>query len=100
MAEVKVGLQDVVIATSRICSIDGQQGKLIYCGYDIKDLADHASFEEVVYLLWNGRLPKRAELDQLKKQFAENATLPAQILDFLKGLPPAQHPMETLRTVV
>jgi len=100
MAEVKVGLQDVVIATSRICSIDGQQGKLIYCGYDIKDLADHASFEEVVYLLWNGRLPKRAELGQLKKQFAENSSLPSQILNFLKSLPPAQHPMETLRTVV
>ncbi len=100
MAEVKVGLQDVVIATSRICSIDGQQGRLIYCGYDIKDLADHASFEEVVYLLWYGRLPNLKELEQLKKQFAENSDLPPQILDLLKSLPPAQHPMETLRTAV
>jgi len=100
MSEVKVGLQDVVIATSRICSIDGQQGKLIYCGYDIKDLAEHATFEEVVYLLWNGRLPKRAELDRLKKQFAENASVPPQVIDLLKNLPPAQHPMEALRTAV
>ncbi len=100
MAEVKVGLQDVVISTSAICSIDGQQGKLIYCGYDIRDLAERASFEEVVYLLWNGKLPKRAELEQLKQQFAENASVPPQIIDLLKSLPPAQHPMEALRTAV
>ena len=72
MAEVKTGLQNVVIATSEICSIDGQQGRLIYRGYEIGDLAGHASFEEVVYLLWYGRLPNRTELDELKKQFAEN----------------------------
>lgn len=100
MAEVKAGLQGVVIATSEICSIDGQQGKLLYHGYDIHDLAEHATFEEVVYLLWNGRLPKQAELAGLKKQFAEYRPLAPEIVDLLKRLPPAQHPMETLRTAV
>ncbi len=100
MAEVKVGLQDVVVATSEICSIDGQRGKLTYRGYDIHDLADHATFEEVVYLLWHGRLPKRAELDDLEKQLAANRSISPEIIDLLKRLPPPQHPMETLRTAV
>ena len=100
MAEVKTGLQNVVIATSEICSIDGQQGRLIYRGYEIGDLAANSTFEEVVYLLWYGHLPNRAELDQLKKEFAENRAVAPQILDLLKSLPPAQHPMETLRTAI
>jgi citrate synthase len=100
MAEVRVGLQDVVVATSEICSIDGQLGKLTYRGYDIHDLAEHASFEEVVYLLWHGRLPKRAELEELAEQLARNRALAPEIVDLLKRLPPPQHPMETLRTAV
>lgn len=100
MAEVKAGLQNVVIATSEICSIDGQRGRLIYRGYDISDLAEYSTFEEVVYLLWNGRLPNREELDDLKKQLAENRAVASQIIDLLKSLPPAQHPMETLRTAI
>ena len=100
MAEVKTGLQNVVIATSEICSIDGQQGRLIYRGYEISELAANSTFEEVVYLLWHGRLPLRAELDQLKNDFAENRSVAPEILDLLKSLPPAQHPMETLRTAI
>jgi 2-methylcitrate synthase len=100
MAEVKAGLQDVVIATSQICSIDGQRGKLTYRGYDIHDLANHSTFEEVVYLLWYGRLPRRAELDDLRQQIVENRQLAPEILDLLRRLPPPQHSMETLRTVV
>ncbi len=100
MAEVKAGLQNVVIATSEICAIDGERGKLIYRGYEITDLAEHSTFEEVVYLLWHGRLPKSAELQGLKQQLAENRAVAPQVLDLLKSLPPAQHPMETLRTAV
>ncbi|HUY12603.1 MAG TPA: citrate synthase [Terriglobia bacterium] len=100
MAEVKAGLQDVVIATSEICSIDGQRGKLTYRGYDIHDLATQSTFEEVVYLLWYGRLPTRTELESLKKQVIENREIAPQIIDLLRRLPPPQHPMETLRTVV
>ncbi|MBI1940471.1 MAG: citrate synthase [Acidobacteria bacterium] len=100
MAEVKVGLQDVVIANSEICSIDGQRGKLVYRGYDIHDLAENSTFEEVVYLLWNGRLPKRAELEDLHKQLAEHRPIAPELADLMKRLPPAQHPMEALRTAV
>ncbi len=100
MVEVKAGLQDVVIATSEICSIDGQRGQLLYCGYDIHDLAEHSTFEEVVYLLWHGRLPKRDELQTLNGGLAEHRALSPEIIDLLKRLPPAQHPMETLRTAV
>src|SRR5579875_1874250 len=100
MAEVKAGLQDVVIATSGICAIDGERGGLVYRGYEISDLAEHSTFEEVVYLLWYGRLPKRAELDNLKQELADNRAVAPQILDLLKSLPPAQHPMEVLRTAV
>src|SRR5579864_806136 len=100
MAELKAGLQDVVVATSSICSIDGERGKLIYFGYDIHDLAAHSSFEEVVYLLWYGRLPHRAELQELTEQLAENRPISPDIIDLLKRLPPPQHPMETLRTAI
>jgi citrate synthase len=100
MTEVKVGLQDVVVATSEICSIDGARGILTYRGYDIHDLALHATFEEVVYLLWHGSLPKRAELEELRDQLATHRPIAPEIVDLLKRLPPPQHPMETLRTAV
>ncbi len=100
MPEVRVGLQDVVVATSAICSIDGARGKLLYRGYDVHDLAEHSTFEEVVYLLWHGRLPKHAELDELRKQLIENRPISPEIVDLLRRLPPPQHPMETLRTAV
>jgi citrate synthase len=100
MAEVKVGLQDVVIATSSICSIDGLRGKLTYRGYDIHDLAECSTFEEVVFLLWRGRLPKPAELSEHQKHLADNRQISPEIVDLLKRLPPPQHPMETLRTAV
>ncbi len=100
MADVKAGLQDVTIAMSSICSIDGARGKLTYRGYDIHDLAEHSTFEEVVFLLWHGRLPLRAELEELKNQLTEHRPLSPEIVELLRRLPPPQHPMETLRTVV
>src|SRR5690348_13422487 len=100
MAELKAGLQDVVVATSSICSIDGERGRLIYRGYDIHDLAAHSTFEEVVYLLWYGRLPKRSELEELEQQLALNRAISPEMVDLLKRLPPPQHPMETLRTAI
>ena len=66
----KAGLEDVVATSSGICFIDGDRGVLAYRGYDIHDLATHATFEEVCYLLWHGRLPTRAELGELQSQFA------------------------------
>ena len=100
MPEVKTGLQDVVIGTSTICAIDGQRGTLTYRGYDIHDLAEHATFEEVVYLLWNGRLPSSAELEEFDEQLTMHRLVPPEVLDLLKALPPASQPMEMLRTAV
>ena len=69
-AKPKAGLEDVVAATSAICYLDGDRGVLAYYGYDIHDLAQGATFEEVCYLLWHGRLPNRAELGDLQSQLA------------------------------
>src|SRR5687767_3786881 len=62
----KAGLEDTVATSSAICYLDGERGVLAYCGYDIHDLARHATFEEVCYLLWHRRLPTRAELGDLQ----------------------------------
>lgn len=93
MSQVKLGLEDVVIANSEICSVDGQRGKLVCRGFDIHDLAENATFEEVVYLLWNGRTPNRTELDELPRQLAENRPIAAELVDLMKRLPPPQQPM-------
>jgi citrate synthase len=93
------GLEGVVATTSSISSIIDDV--LTYAGYNIDDLADYASFEEVVYLLWHGKLPNQTELDELTKQLAENATLPQGVLDHFTTYPIDQvHPMGALRTAV
>src|SRR6266567_4626512 len=93
------GLEGVIAGESEICYIDGYQGVLSYRGYNIHTLADHAIFEEVVFLLWNGRLPKAAELDQLKKELAAERGLPGQVVDFLRSVSSGA-PMDVLRTAV
>ena len=100
MPEVKVGLQNVVIARSEISAIDGQEGTLVYRGYDIHDLVEHSTFEEVVYLLWHGRLPKAEELEEFEDQLAGNRSIPPEILDMLERVPLSQPPMDILRTAV
>lgn len=92
------GLEDVVAATSGICYIDGDRGVLSYRGYDIHDLAQHASFEETCYLLWHGRLPNRAELGDLQSQLASARAVPEPVLRLMKQLPPGDG-MDTLRTL-
>jgi len=94
----KGGLEDVVAATSAICYLDGDRGVLAYYGYDIHDLAEGASFEEVCHLLWYGRLPNRAELGDLQSQLAAARPLGEPILRFLKQLP-ASDGMDALRTM-
>lgn len=94
----KAGLEDVVAATSAICFLDGDRGVLAYYGYDIHDLARGASFEEVCYLLWHGRLPNRAELGDLQSQLAAARPLPEAILRLMKQLP-ATDGMDMLRTL-
>jgi citrate synthase len=97
-AVVKAGLEDVVVSTSEICFIDGQQGRLLYRGFDIDDLVAHSSFEEVVYLLWHGGLPSRKELEAHCKALARARKLPPRFVTFLKDLPKQTPPMEVLRT--
>ena len=96
----KAGLEGVVAAQSSISDVDGEAGKLIYAGYDIHDLAKHASFEEVIFLLWNGKLPTTAQLDQLRSQLNSETRLPAQIIQLIASVPRTANPMDLLRTVV
>src|SRR3979490_288740 len=93
------GLEGAVAGESEICFIDGYAGILSYRGYNIHTLADNATFEEVIYLLWNGRLPKQSELDRLKLDLAANYTIPPEVSAFLAGVPKAA-PMDVLRTAV
>jgi len=97
-AKPKAGLEDVVAATSAICYLDGDRGVLAYYGYDIHDLAEGASFEEVCHLLWHGRLPNRAELGDLQSQLAAARPLGEGVLRFMKQLP-ASDGMDSLRTL-
>ncbi|MGH9481704.1 MAG: citrate/2-methylcitrate synthase, partial [Terriglobales bacterium] len=95
--------EDVVASPSSICYIDGNRGVLAYRGYDIHDLAERASFEEVAYLLWFGRLPNAGELRGLKQQLQEASPLPApvaQLLAELRASAAQALPMDTLRTAV
>jgi len=94
------GLEGVVATTSSICYIDGEQGVLAYRGYDIHDLAEHSTFEEVCHLLWFGRLPKADELKQLSRRMAEERKLDAAILKSLQQVPKHVPPMDMLRTLV
>jgi len=94
----RAGLEDVVATTSAICYIDGGRGTLAYRGFDIHDLATHATFEEVCYLLWHGRLPSRAELGELQSQFAAARALPEGVIRLMRSLPPG-HAMDALRTL-
>ncbi|MDU2064260.1 MAG: citrate/2-methylcitrate synthase [Sporomusaceae bacterium] len=90
-------VQDFACKTS-ISSID--QGVLRYCGYSIEDLAEKATFEETIYLLWYGRLPNKTELKALKQDLAEQAKLPQKIYDLLHLYAPWGNPMAKLRTCV
>lgn len=93
------GLEGIVATTSSVSSII--ESVLTYQGYDIDDLADNASFEEVIYLLWNGRLPKEAELSQLTSELANHAEVPKEIIDQMRTYPIGKvHPMAALRTAI
>src|SRR5437899_1614844 len=98
----KEGLEDIVVSTSEICFIDGREGRLLYRGYDVDDLVQHASFEEVVYLLWNGSLPSRKDLETHVKALSSTANrkLPPKLVTMLRQLSKKTTPMEVLRTGV
>jgi len=100
-AKPKAGLEDVVAGESAICYLDGARGVLAYHGYDIHDLAHAergASFEEVCFLLWHGRLPSRAELGDLQTQLASARVLPEPVIRAMRSLPKVDG-MDALRTL-
>ena len=96
------GLRGVVAASSSIGDVNGEKGELIYQGVNIHDLATKSTFEEVVFLLWNGRLPKRAELDELRANIAASYQLQPDIIELIKGIykraPKSADPMDALKS--
>ena len=94
------GLRGVVAASSSIGDVDGEKGVLIYQGIDIHDLARSSTFEEVIYLLWHGRLPTRPELDELRSAISKSFTPAPEVIDELRRFPSDADPMDILRTAV
>ncbi len=94
------GLKGVVIGKSEICFIDGKRGKLIYRGYDIHDLVKHSNFEEVVYLLWHGKLPVKKQFNDLYNNLVADRELSKGVISILKSFPKKATPMEVLRTAI
>jgi citrate synthase len=94
------GLEGVIVDSSSICLIDGNAGRLSYRGYDIHDLAEYLSFEETAYLLWNGELPSKTQLMELKKRLNEERSISASVKALIKSLPTSAETLDVLRTVI
>src|SRR6185369_8484069 len=94
------GLEDVVAARTALSQVYGEEGRLIYRGYEIQDLAEHVTFEETCYLLWFGELPTQSQLDALRQQFADSYSVDSRLFDFLRDATVRDHPMAQLRTGV
>jgi len=95
-----IGLRNIEVADTKICSIDGEQGKLIYRGYDILDLVNRSTFEETAYLLLFGELPSAEELADFSHRLSEVRKLPEPLLNNLKNRPRRAHPMDILQSCV
>jgi 2-methylcitrate synthase len=91
------GLEGVVAAETKLCDLDGANGRLAYCGYDIAELARLASFEEVCHLLWHGELPKPAQLDTLVVGLTIAREIPAELVQAFRLMPKATDPMRVLQ---
>jgi len=92
------GLEGVVVAETELSKIYGEEGRLVYRGYEIEDLAEHATFEEVCHLLWYGELPTREQLAALNERLVADRDVNSEVIDILRRLPPSTHPMAALRT--
>jgi citrate synthase len=100
MAEVKAGLEGVVVAQSKMSKVLGDVGRLIYAGYDIHDLAENASFEEVAYMFWHCCLPTRQQLDDFEQDMINRRGISFQVMELVRSTPKGAHPMAALRTAV
>ena len=98
--EYSKGLEGVIAAESNICRIDGENGKLYYLGYPIRELVEHCSFEEVVYLLLYGELPNRDQLDRFSNRMRKSRHVKEPVLDMIRDFPEDSHPMELMQAVV
>ena len=94
------GLEGVVATGTALSDVRGLEGKLIYRGYDIDELAGRVSFEEASYLLWEGNLPNQKQLSELKASLAEQRELPREVVDYILGAPKDASPMDILRTCI
>ena len=94
------GLEGIVANSTRLSEVVGDKGQLIYCGYDINELAGKVSYEEIVYLLRNNELPSRAELDHCKEVLRVQRQLPQGVIEFLKSAPKSAEPMDVIRTAI
>src|SRR5688572_16702413 len=94
------GLEGVVAAETRLCDLDGRNGRLAYGGYDIDELARQSSFEEVTYLLWHGELPKPAELDRFRLELAAARPIPPALTEAFRLMPRDTDPMRVLQAAV
>src|SRR6185503_15198542 len=95
-----IGLRNIEVADTKICSIDGENGKLIYRGFDILDLAYHSSFEETVYLLLFGELPSEGQLKDFKRRLSEARGLPEPLIRNLKNRPKRSQAMDVLQSCI
>ncbi|MBE0585450.1 MAG: citrate synthase, partial [Desulfofustis sp.] len=100
LAEAGAGLEDIVACNSEICFIDGTNGRLVYRGYDVPELAEKSTFEEVAYLLWYGCLPRVTEFKAFLDGFTGSMSLPVETAMILRMFPKAATPMEVIRTAV
>ncbi len=97
---INTGLRGVTIASTKISDVNGAEGKLIYRGYLVKDLAGKTTFEEVVHLLLFEHLPNHQELDSIRRQIAEQRAVPAEILSAMQQMPKDALPMDVLQATV
>ncbi|MEL6446980.1 MAG: 2-methylcitrate synthase [Pseudomonadota bacterium] len=94
------GLRGQSAGETRLCTVGVSGSGLTYCGYDIAELAEHSTFEEVAWLLFNGELPKQAELDGYRQSLAGQRALPQALREVLERVPADAHPMDVMRTGV
>ncbi len=95
-----IGLRNIEVADTKICSIDGENGKLIYRGYDILDLANHSTYEETAFLLLFGDLPIKEELDDFNSKLSESRRIPDSVTMNMKNKPVTAHPMDVLQSSI
>ncbi|MGH9877444.1 MAG: citrate/2-methylcitrate synthase, partial [Nitrososphaerales archaeon] len=100
MSTKNIGLRNVEVADTKICSIDGENGKLTYRGFDIFDLAKNSTFEEASYLLLFGDLPTEPQLHDFKKLLHSSRDIPVQVIRAMKERPKSASPMDVLQSSV